>query len=314
MPNKLLTVANGVDLEAARIGFHAAFMTSLEAADADPAELLYTEVPSTAPVEEWNWLGDLPQFEEWKDERKYAQAKGYRLRVENKNWSSGLKVHQNDIKDDRLGLYQPFIDGMARKARRHRGDLMIKFLINGFDGAAYPDLGNGLGYDGAFFFSDAHEGGNDNKLTLALDAAGLEAAELLLESMTTYDGEDPLDTHGTHLIVGPSNRTKAEKLLTQERLANGEDNIHRGKYQLIVSPRIRGAHAGKWFLVDLSQPIKPCLLQMREEISTSAIVGAQGSRNDSESRMDTGFLKFGAEARYNAGYFEHRLAVGSTGA
>lgn len=299
------TIANNADMDAARVGFHAAFLQSLEQNADDPVSMLYTTVPSSRSVEEWNFMGDLPGFEEWDTDRKLATLKGFKLRVENKKWANGIRVKNDDFKDDALGLLPSQVTGLAQKARRHRWDLMVKLLLNGFDGTAYPEVGNGLAYDGAFFFSDSHLGGNDNKMATALDAAGLAAAELLLASMTTFDGNDPLDVYGTHLIVGPKLRTTAEKLLQQERLANGEDNINRGKYKLIVSNRIRGTYDDYWFLADLSGGIKPLLFQMREEISTSE-TGPNGL-----PAFQADELWFGAQARYNVGYFEPRLIVGS---
>jgi phage major head subunit gpT-like protein len=303
------TISNNADLDGARVGFHAAFLQQLEQAAVDPAEMLYTTVPSTGNLETWNWMGDLPGFEEWVGDRKMSGLEGFKLDVANKKWSNGLRLKNDDIKDDKLGLLAPQIQGLATKARRHRLDLMLKNLLNGFDGDNYPTVSNGLGYDGAFFFADTHKGGNDNKMTVALDAAGLTAAELLLESMTTYDGNDPLDVHGTTLIVGPKLRATAEKLLTQERLANGEDNYHRGKYKLLVSNRIRGTEDDYWFLADLSQPIRPFLFQMREEISTSALAGQDGNNSMPGFQRDESW--FGAQARYNVAYFEFRLIVGS---
>ncbi|MGE0547608.1 MAG: Mu-like prophage major head subunit gpT family protein [Kofleriaceae bacterium] len=308
-------IANAGELDAAKIGFHAAFLQILEQNGPDPLEQIYTQINSSRPVEEWDWLGDLPGFEEWTTDRRLAGLEAFKLRVTAKDWSNGLRMKANDFKDDALGLLPPRIQGLAQKARRHRSDLMVKLLLNGFDGNAYPDVGNGLAYDGAFFFSDSgHRGGNDNKHTAVLGANGVTAAELLLRSMTTYDGQDPLDTHGTHIICGPKLEHAAVKLVTQEYLASGESNPHKGKYQVMVSNRIRGDFDDYWFLSDLSQPIKPCLLQMREEISTSAIIGQQGSQQDSVPRFMSNVLLFGAEARYNVAYFEHRLIVGSTGA
>jgi phage major head subunit gpT-like protein len=255
------------------------------------------------------YIEDVPGFEEWKGDRKMSGLEAFKLQIENKKWANGLRIKNDDLKDDALGLISPQVAGLAVKAKRHRYDLMVKLLLNGFDGAAYPEVGNGLAYDGAFFFSDTHRGGNDNKMTVALDSAGLAAAELQLASMTTYDGNDPLDVYATHLIVGPKNALAAQKLMTQERLANGEDNIYKGRYKIIVSNRIRGAYQNYWFLADLSQPIKPLLFQMREDISTSAIVGQEG-RNAFPSFMNDE-LWFGAQARYNAAYFEFRTIVGS---
>lgn len=302
-------ITNDADLAAARIGFTAAFMQELQQSKADPLDMLYTTMPTRTPTQRINWAGDLPQFEEWTSDRKMGTPEAFKWDIESKKWSSGLRVKNDDLKFDTLGLLPQQISGLAEKARRHRYDRMMQMLCNGFDGTQFPLTGNGLAYDGAFFFADSHRGGNDNKMTVALDAAGLTAAELLLQSMTTYDGADPLDTHGTHLVVGPKLQAAAEKLLSQERLANGEDNYHRGKYKLILSNRIRGTQDDYWFLADLSHSIKPCIFQLVEEISTSALVD-QGNRGSVPSFINDE-LWFGAQAHYNMSPFEFRLIVGS---
>jgi phage major head subunit gpT-like protein len=298
------TIANAADHAAAKIGFHAAFLQSLNAGD-DPASILFASVTSTRASEEHHFMGDLPAFEEWTDDRKLAILKAFKIALANKKWSNGIRVKNDDFKDDNLGLLPSQVSGLASEARLHRFDLMIKLLLNGFDGTAYPEVGDGLAYDGSFFFDNDHLGGNNNVGSAALDATSLAAVGLKLEQMVKFNGVDPLNVYGTHLIVGPKNRTVAEKLLQQERLANGEDNINRGKYKLIVSPRIRGDYDDYWFLADLSKAIKPVLLQMREEISTmeTGPNGMPAFQNDESW--------FGAQARYNVGYFEPRLIVGS---
>ena len=298
-------IANAADHAAAKIGFHAAFLQSLEINAADPVSLLYATVQSNRQSEQHHFMGDLPGFEEWTDDRVLAVLKGFKLSIENKKWANGLRVKADDFKDDNLGLLPSQVGGLATQAGRHRWDLMIKLLLNGFDGTAYPEVGDGLSYDGAFFFSDSHLGGNDNKGTAALDATSLAAAGLALESMLTLDGANPMNIYGTHLIVGPKLRATAEKLMQQERLANGEDNINKGKYQLIVAPRIRGTYDDYWFLGDLSKSVKPLIFQMREEISTmeTGPNGMPAFQNDE--------LWFGAQARYGVGYFEPRLVYGS---
>jgi phage major head subunit gpT-like protein len=316
-----LSFVNHALIEAARVGFHAAFIESMLASDEpDPLEILFTEVPSTTALEEWNWFGDLPGMEEWKGDRKLATFGAFKLQVANKDWSNGIKLHQNDIKDDKLGLVAPQIHDLARKARRHRADLCVKALINGFDGTPYPDVGTGLTYDGAFLFSDVHssEGGpnQSNKMTTALSPAAVETAELKLKGFTTYDGKDPCDMAGTHLIVGPKLEAIATKICQSEVVPSAagtasETNIHRGRYKPLVSRRLVGDYDDWWFLADLSHAIRPMLFQLREDISTSAIVGGQGTQNDSLPRFKAGELWFGAEARYNVSPFEWRCIVGS---
>lgn len=309
-------IANQANIDAARVAFHAAFLEMFGKTVASELAILFTEVPSTAGIEEWSWLGDLPDFEEWKGDRFLAELAAFKMRLTNKDWASGIRVHQNTIKDDKLGLVQPKIAQLAQKARTHRYRLGMKLLVNGFDGTQYADVSNGLAYDGFFFFSTTRPTGS-NKLTSALSLAALEAAELLLEGQTTYDLSEPLDFMGTHLIVGPKLAPFAKKLMGQDLVPSAagtasESNYMKGRYEVVVSPLLRGTYDDYWFLADMSQPIKPLLLQMREEISTSAIApGLKGSQDDKNPRFQRGELWFGAEARYNVGYFEPRAIVGS---
>lgn len=304
------TIASQANLETARIAFHLAAFEEIGKSDDNPLSLLFETLNSTADLEEWTWLGDLPDFEEWKGDRFLAGLEAFKLQIRNKNWASGVRCHQNDIKDDKLGLIRPKINELGRKARTHRIRLMIKALLAGMGTGVYPEVSNGLAYDGQTFFSTLHPTGS-NKLTLALDAAGLAAAELLLGSQMSFDGLEPLDITGTHLIVGPKLFDTASKLMGQEQLANGETNWMRNRYKVVKSGLLRGTFDDWWFLADLSTPIRPGLFQMREEISTSAVLGDQGGTNDSVPRFKSGDLWFGAEARYNVSLWEFRTIVGS---
>lgn len=307
----LFNIANQANLEAARIGFHAAFLEQLGLQEDRPLEGACMEVQSTTALEEWEWLGDLPGFEEWIGDRAMDILKAFKLRVANKDWSSGLKIHQNQIKDDKMGMFPVSVAGLAMAARDHLPVITARLLINGFDGLPYPDVSSGLAYDGKFFFDTTRATGS-NKLTLALDATGLNAAELLLGSQTTYDGRRKLrGIRGSHLVVGPKLKPVAEKLMLSEFLPNAggtatETNYFKGRYQIIEEPELAGTYDDWWFLLDLKKPWKPCLYQKREPISTSAIVG-----DGSLPQFQRGELWFGAQARYNVAYFESRLAVGS---
>ena len=321
----LINIANQSNLDAARVGFHAAFLENLGIVDAMPLEQLMLQVPSTTSLEEWEWLSDMPGFEEWTNDRILDQMKSFKLRVVNKDWSSGLKLHQNQLKDDKLGLFPSQIKMLASAAKQHRATLAAQLLINGFDGVQFPAAGNGLAYDGKFFFDTTRVTGS-NRHAMALDttAAGLINAELLMGSQTSYDGKRKLRLKGTHIIVGPKLRSIADKLMGSDFLANTsasgqggpgqaatESNYFKGRYQVIEEPWLVGAYANYWFLADLSQVAKPLLFQMREEISTSAILGGQGTDSDSTPRFKRGEYWFGAEARYNEAYLEPRLMVGA---
>lgn len=311
-------IATQSKVDAARVAFHGLFMQAMESKKVDPVEEIFQTLESTTKIEEWDWLGDLPGFSEWKGDRTLSEIDSFNIRIANKDWSNGIRLHVNNIKDDRLGLFNMAIPGLTVKARRHRSDLMVKLLLNGFTGTLYPDIGNGLAYDGALFFSTTHPQSNggtqSNKMTVAFSEAALETAITMLRNMRTADGKDPLDLSGTHLIVGPGNEWLARKLLGMELIANAiganagaaVSNVHRNTLKLIVSNRISGAQAGYWFLADLSVPgVKPAIFQMREEIQPSS------TPPDSEITFKRGELWFGAQARYNVAPFAWQTVIGS---
>lgn len=310
----MFNITNSSNLDAARVGFHIAFLELLGLSAKNALEELYTEVPSSTKIEEWDWMGDLPDMQEWTGDRILADLQAFTLRVVNRDWSNGLKIHQNDIDDDRLGLFAPKIAQLVTKARSHRVRLMVKMLLNGFDGTAYPDVGSGLAYDGKFMFSTTRvTGSNKGTTALTADAAGvaaLQAAELLLESQTSYDGVDMLDIAGTDLIIGPKLVPAANLLMSAQYLPSpagtaSQDNVMKGRYRVHVSPLLRGAYQNYWFIADLSKPVKPMLFQMRDEIKPVS------TPPDSMPKFQRNENWFGVNARYNTAYLEPRLIFGA---
>jgi len=73
------------------------------------------------------------------------------------------------------------------------------------------------------------------KSKATLNEDNLAAARALMRSYVDSDGK-LLGMVPTTLVVGPSLETAAEKLLMNLVLANGESNVNKGKYKLIVSP------------------------------------------------------------------------------
>ncbi len=310
------TIAQRSKYADVEVGITLHFMEKLEAAGIDPLLILSEEMPSSAAVEEHFFLGDLPGFEEWTQDRRMATLMAHKFRIVNKDWSNGVTIHKNEIADDQMGKVRPRIAGLAAKAARHKGDYMARCLINGFSGTAFPETGDGLSFDGALFFSDVHtlEGGpnQSNKLTVALTEAGLDSAEQKLAALTTWDGKDPLDMHGTHLIVGPKLEKTAKVLVGAAMLINaggtaaGSNAYFMGKYQVVVSPRLSGTYDDYWFLADLSAPTKPFIYQPREPITTAAQTDWTN-----ESMFKRGQMNFGAQARYGIGPWDWRTIVGS---
>ena len=311
------TIAQRALYAEAEIGVTIEFMHRLEANGPDPLLVLANEVPSRAAIERHFFLGDVPGFAPWRTDRVLGSLMAHRFTIENQDFASGIEIHKNEIEDDQLGLVAPRIADLASKASRHKGDYMVRALLQGFTGNTYPveDVGDGKTFDGVLMFSDSHalEGGpaQSNKLAVALSEAGLEAAEIKIKNLKTWDGKDPLEIKPTHLIVGPKLTNTALKLLNAATIVNAAGtassvNVYAGRYEIIESQRLTGDFDDYWFLAALGHATKPFIFQNRAPITTSAAVDWS-----TPNMFERGMMRFGAQARYGIGPYDWRTVVGS---
>src|SRR5215510_8360715 len=211
------TIAQREALDNARISLHAFFLESLDGAETDPLEQLAMSIPSETAIEEYDWIGDIPGLVKWLGDREMATVMAGSFRIKNEDWSSGIRIHKNEILDLKLNLVRPKLQGLAQEAKYHYGDLLAKFLLNGFDGTAFPDVGNGLCYDGHFLFATDHSAEDgptqSNLITLPLDATGLETALAMMRKLRNHRGTRPIRVRPTHLIVGPDQEANARRLI-----------------------------------------------------------------------------------------------------
>ena len=125
------TIAERAKYANAEIGFHIGFFESLVESPDEPVMGVSREVPSSTALEEYPWIGDLPGFEEWKQDRSMQGMERKKISISNKDWASGVPIHKNEIADDKLGLAMDRIRGLAGKAKHHRADMLVKYLLNG---------------------------------------------------------------------------------------------------------------------------------------------------------------------------------------
>lgn len=310
-PRQLLEQAK---LDNSQIGFSTVFNNRLQVAP-EPIAQIAMRIPSSNASEEMPFLGDVPVMSEWLDQRKYGSLRAERIVIRNRDWQNGLKVHRNDIMDDRLGMVMPKVMMLSDRARQHIPKSLVELLLNGFDGTAFPTISDGLAYDGQFFFSAAHVNGDgptqDNVSTAGLDATAYEAARVAMHSLQDEESQ-PLEISGNLLIVGPSNeRTALETVqagLIDQGGGSGVDNVYKGTARVVVSQRLVGAYAAYWFLVDTAQPVRPLVWTDREAPQFVA-----QNRLDSDSAFDQNQFKFGAQLRAGFGYGLWEFAHGSDG-
>ena len=121
----------------------------------------------------------------------------------------------------------------------------------------------------------------------------------------------PLNIRPSHLLVGPELEDMGREILESDyRIVSGTAtrNIYRGTAKLMVSPRLVGPWSKYWFLLDLTKPVRPLILQMRQEIQFNALDDMQ-----TEAAFMRKEHRYGADARYVIGPGLWQLAYGSKG-
>jgi len=139
-------VVNRDSLNAMYNGFNAAFNDAF--AGVQPMwQKVATEVPSTAKVENYGWLGEFPQLREWIGDRhvKSIAASGYAIL--NKKWESSIGVPRDDIEDDAYGVFSKLFAQMGYSASSHPDQLVFPLLAAGFATNCF---------DGQYFFDTDH--------------------------------------------------------------------------------------------------------------------------------------------------------------
>ena len=140
-------LVNRANLDTLFINFNAAFMRGFEQAGTDEWMRLAMEVTSTTRKEEYGFLGQANDLEEWEGERILRGLATHGYEIANKTFESTIQVNKDDIADDNLGLYMARFERLGEASARHPIQLVMQALKDGFATNCY---------DGQFFFDSDH--------------------------------------------------------------------------------------------------------------------------------------------------------------
>lgn len=300
-------VVNAARLAAIARTYRALFFQALERGQDELAAMAlpwFLEVTSTGAEENYNWIGDVPQFEEWTGDRPHAplRADGFYLR--NKNFATGIICSADDIEDDRLNMIAPRINGLVTAYGVHIFTEMVRLI----------EEGSGLEcYDGKNFFATDHSTGSSgtqiNYSTGGGSALSSSTFRTYRARMMEYKNDRGvlMAVKPTHLFCGTSLEGTAEEILKAERLSTGETNVDRNKCEIMVIPGL--ASSTMWGLADLSKPIKPFIKQNRRPLDITALTDPT-----SPDYYNDRTCKFGADYRGAYGVGLWQLAYLADGA
>lgn len=292
-----MSIIDKAKLAAFNVSVTTAFNKALADA-AKPWRTFAMEIQSVTDSENYAWLGDIPVVKEWVSDRSFQALKAYQYLIRNKDWEAGLQIDRNDLEDDKLGMYLPKIQDLAMAPERHYMSLIASLFASGF---------TALSYDGLAFFSTTHASGS-NKGTGVLNATNFDLAVAAMMQVKNDEQTEYLDIRPTHLVVPPQLRATARSIVEAEIAASGASNLNFRAVNLHVEPRL-AADATKWYLLDLSRPIKPFILQIRRAFQ---LISFDDERQHEAAFMSKKF-RYSIDGRDNAGYGLHHLAWGSDG-
>lgn len=141
----IITVAS---LAALQQGFNAAFLQGFGATK--PSwEQVAMRVPSTADIENYGWMKELPGMREWVGQRVIHNLEASGAALKNKNYEHTIGVDRNNIDDDKLGIFAPMFSMQGEIVANHPDELVWGLLPNGFATK---------GFDGQYYFDNDHVG------------------------------------------------------------------------------------------------------------------------------------------------------------
>jgi len=271
------------------------FVKSLELAES-PEEIMgmVLRVPSKSNKEKYGWLGNIPQLNEWLDERKLNGVLDYNYEILNKDYEATLQVDRNSVEDDQLGAIKIRVNDLAVRAKQHPRKLFFEALVAG---------STDLCYDGQAFFSESHSSGKSGTQSNLLTGSGtslaqletdFDAAEVALASYLDDQGEPMHDGEMKLTVVcSKALAVKFRKLNTAETISNST-NVMKGRIDKIVSSsRLTDSD---WYVLNTAAPMKPFIMQERQAPKFDAL----------EASSDRGFMSkrylYGINYRVGFGY------------
>lgn len=294
-------------LAAITTNFQTAFNNALGAAKTQ-WQLFAMLVNSTTKTEVHAWLDEVDELREWIGPRQIENLAARAISVENKKYERTIGVKREDIEDDRLGIFAPRLEMLARAAALWPDKLVVDALLAG---------GTSLCYDGQYFFDTDHPVNPENPSTgaentqanlhtsCALTSDNYRAVRAAAMEIKARNGV-PMGIMPNLIIVPPALEATAKEIVMAELIASSaaaKTNVMRGTAEVLVVPRLAADSDTTWYLIDNSRPIKPLFFQQRSAPSLTSMI-AEESANVFE--MDE--YRYGLRARGAAGYGLWQLA------
>lgn len=277
-------------LDDERINGRADFFAGLGAGiDGSWATQIGTLVSSNSEIENYNWLGTVPQMSIWEGEALFQELPNYAAALRNQEYQAGLSVAKADLRRDKTGQISQRMRALGARAARHWEVLLSNLILNSETDGAGTIGGNAdltsQGYDLQALFDTDHSYTGSNfttdqsndlsggvfDITTATAPTVEEAVDVLHEMIGQFytfkdDQGEPIngDARNFMLMVG-TNQLWApfDRAVSVTNLSGGETNPlagNRYNVQVVLNPRL-SAKTTKVYMFRTDSDIRPFILQ-----------------------------------------------------
>lgn len=239
--------------------------------DESPAivrDLCFTTT-STHDSEKYEWLGQAPQMDEFKDEVKFNALSDTSYTLTNKVYTGGLALSRDDIRRNETGS---LTERVRQQAQRARG-FAVKLLIDAIEA-------NGNCYDGTAFFGNSHTVRNkesavqDNNLAISGTTTAYIQTDLALalQAMLGFQDEEGQPFHGDIsqpklTIVCALNLLRNMREAVYAPIISSTSNVNMGFAEVYPSARLTSS---TWYMFRTDGP-KPMVFQEEQPVLFEAV-------------------------------------------
>lgn len=271
-----------------------------------------TRVESTTDSENHRWLGTVPNMREWGTGRLAKGLRSEAYNIENLKYELTIEVDRDEISDDQTGTIRLRVQEMARRAALHKDFLIGQLLINGAN-AGFTS------YDDVTFFNTTHSSGDSGNQSNLLTPAAADAdnptvpecktaIQNAIGTMMDYNDDNgqpsALDMNGLVVVCHPLVQWPFREALNSALISN-TDNVLKGVADVIPYPYL--TEEEDFFLLKISEPLKPFIFQDREPIEVTSL-----DTPDTDEAFNREKYLYGVRGRYRMAFGEWRYCIKST--
>lgn len=283
-------------------GLNTAFQTELGIYE-PPGRDMVTEVPSGKLQEDYGWLGDVAEMEEWKDELIPQGLREFNYSIKNKRFASPpIKIFADDLADEQYGQLLIRIADLVRKALAFPMKLVRTLRLAGE---------TTLCYDGQNMYSTTHSEGDSGTQSNLVTGTGTTDAQmgadfdtawgLLFGYKTDKGSEWPRENSQLVIVAGKATYLVLRRKFMIADVTGGGTNPY---YGLVKDVRLdQGITGNSWYLDDIAPMVKAFILQNRQPVEP------RHTGPESSKWVLSDLIYYTAKWRGNAGFGQWRNSV-----